>query len=191
VGRTSTAVAEQHRAEVITNAARLIRRDGATVPLSDLMAAAGLTKGGFYKQFRSKDELLGLAASEAFDGILALMAELLPETADRADARQALFADYLAPAHRDDPASGCANTALAADAARAAEDSPLRDAYGAGITATLEALEKYYDDDGESRQKAINTLVAMVGAVSLSRATAGTPLSDEILETVRQTLTAA
>ncbi|WP_127505655.1 TetR/AcrR family transcriptional regulator [Actinoplanes solisilvae] len=188
MSRNSKTVAERNRAEVITNAARLIRRDGTGVPLSDLMAAAGLTKGGFYKQFGSKDELVGLAATDAFSEILALMGRLRDEAADTADAREALLTEYLSTMHRDDPGSGCANAALATDAARAGDGSPLREAYRTGITTTLTKLESYYDDD--RRRNAINTLAAMVGAISLARATAGTPLSDEILETVRQTLMA-
>ncbi len=191
MSKASQADAAIHRDEVVTAAARLLRERGAAgISVSDVMSAAGLTHGGFYKHFGSKDELVGIAAGEAFGGILSLMERLRAELPDPVEARNSLLDDYLSTEHRDNPGDGCANTALAADAARASADSPLRRSYLTGVEATLNRLEDYETggDRAELRRRAIGDLATMVGALTLARASAGNALSDEILDVVREQL---
>ncbi|MEU5902771.1 TetR/AcrR family transcriptional regulator [Micromonospora sp. NPDC047527] len=175
---------------------RLLRERGAAgMSVQDIMGAAGLTHGGFYKQFSSKDELLGIAATTAFGELLALLAQLGDELPDGSEAWSALLRHYLSPEHRDAPGTGCANTALAADAARASADSPLRTSYVAGVEETLKRLTNLEDalgrGENEARQRAIVDLATMVGALTLARATGQTPLSEEILQTTQEALSTA
>jgi TetR/AcrR family transcriptional repressor of nem operon len=194
MSKASQADAAIHREEVVAAASRLLRERGAAgISVSDVMSAAGLTHGGFYKHFSSKDELVGIAASEAFDGLLSLMDRLRSDIPDRATAKGAMLDDYLSAEHRDNPGDGCANTGLASDAARASAESPLRRSYRAGVEKTLAQLTGYEADaadPAEARRQAIGDLATMVGALTLARATAGDALSDEILEVVREQLEA-
>lgn len=193
MGRTSRAEAARHREEVVAATSRLLRERGAAgMSVQDLMGAAGLTHGGFYKHFSSKDELLGIAATTAFGELLALLDQLSADLPDRSEARTALLRHYLSPEHRDAPGTGCANTALAADAARSPADSPLRASYAVGVQETIRRLTDIEDAAGEdapeARRMALVDLATMVGALMLARATAQTPLSDEILHTAQQAL---
>ncbi|MET8371759.1 TetR/AcrR family transcriptional regulator [Micromonospora profundi] len=195
MGRTSRAEAARHREEVVAATSKLLRERGAAgMSVQDLMGAAGLTHGGFYKHFSSKDELLGIAATTAFGELLALLDRLSDDLPDRAEARSALLRHYLSAEHRDTPGTGCATTALAADAARASAGSPLRVSYATGVQETLKRLTGIEDASGrgatEARQRAIVDLATMVGALMLARATGQTPLSEEILQTAREALSA-
>lgn len=168
-------------------AARLLRERGsAGISVQDVMAAAGLTHGGFYKHFASKDELMAIAAESAYEGMLAELAALATQP-DKTAARDELIGDYLSTRHRDAPGTGCPNTALAVEAAQADGRSPLRKAYTDGLRRTLDALTEL-EDGPEARTRAILDLATMVGALSLARAAGRTALSKEILETVRDAL---
>ncbi|MEO3816700.1 TetR/AcrR family transcriptional regulator [Plantactinospora sp. B24E8] len=194
MGRASRADAAKHRAEVVVATSKLLRERGATaMTVQELMAAAGLTHGGFYKHFGSKEELVGIAATAAFDEIMALLVELAEEADDPSTAQADLARRYLSTEHRDSPGIGCANTALATDAARSPADSPLRTSYAAGLQTTLERLTAYQETPGrtpeQARRRAIVDFATMVGALTLARATSQTPLSEEILEVVREAIT--
>ncbi|MEV4825634.1 TetR/AcrR family transcriptional regulator [Micromonospora sp. NPDC049274] len=193
MGRTSRAEAARHREEVVAVTSRLLRERGAAgMSVQDLMGAAGLTHGGFYKQFSSKDELLGIAATTAFGELLALLDQFSDDLPDRSEARRALLRHYLSPEHRDTPGTGCANTALAADAARASADSPLRTSYAVGLQETVKRMTDLAEAPGrdgtEARRRALVDLATMVGALTLARATGQTPLSEEILQTAQEAL---
>jgi TetR/AcrR family transcriptional repressor of nem operon len=170
MGRVSQAQAQENRRQVVASAARLFRERGVQgVSVADLMAAAGLTHGGFYKRFASKEALVSEAVAQAFD-----------DRAQAADQDPAHFVDvYLSPAHRDDPGGGCPAAGFGADVAREAPDSDARRSYARGV----EAYARLLDGD----LAAVSTLV---GAIVLARATAGTDLSDDILAAARADLTA-
>ncbi|MCS5716906.1 TetR/AcrR family transcriptional regulator [Herbiconiux sp. CPCC 205763] len=193
MSRASQADAAKHRDEVVTAAAQLLRERGAAgISVQEVMAGAGLTHGGFYKHFASKDELVGLAATEAFGEILALLDGLRGHDLDRSTLGSRVVNDYLSAEHRDEPGTGCANTALASDSARAPE-SPLRSSYLEGLGGTIERLtevrkEAGDSDEADARRHAIETLASLVGALTLARATAGDPLSDELLSVVSEGL---
>jgi TetR/AcrR family transcriptional repressor of nem operon len=190
--RASRAQMELHRQTVLHAASKMVRErgvDGVTVP--EVMATAGLTHGGFYRHFESKDALVAQACAAAFTQRLAAMDDAL-ETTDNAEAaRRAWLEYYLSPAHRDAPEDGCATAALAGDVARAPEGAALRDAYLDGLRNMIEKTERLGNRpaDPEAReQEVLVELATAVGALVLSRAIAGDGLSERVLDTVRRRL---
>ncbi|HEY0535987.1 MAG TPA: TetR/AcrR family transcriptional regulator [Actinoplanes sp.] len=181
MGRVSQAQAQENRRNVVRTAGRLFRERGIDgVSVADVMAAAGLTHGGFYKQFESKDALVVEAIAQAF----AEQAEKLRHYRDQPDqaaARSDFVTGYLSPEHRDDPGPGCPTAGFGGDLARAENETPAREAYAAGI----DRYSRWLGSESEPDLVAVST---MVGAVLLARATAGLEISDQILEAARQAL---
>lgn len=183
MGRVSQQQAEENRRRVVETAARLFREKGTHLSVADLMKASGLTHGGFYKQFASKDALIDEATTHAFAELAQLHAAGLERHAGQRDeARQALIDNYLSVEHRDNPADGCPAAALAADMAREPADSEARRVYAEGVGDFAEALADE-EHDGLVR------LSTMIGALVLSRATKGSSLSEEVLVAAREELT--
>ncbi|EQM32337.1 MULTISPECIES: TetR/AcrR family transcriptional regulator [Rhodococcus] len=183
MGRVSQQQAEENRRRVVETAARLFREKGTHLSVADLMKASGLTHGGFYKQFASKDALIDEATTHAFAELAQLHAAGLERHAGQRDeARQALIDNYLSVEHRDNPADGCPAAALAADMAREPADSEARRVYVEGVGDFAEALADE-EHDGLVR------LSTMIGALVLSRATKGSSLSEEVLVAAREELT--
>ncbi len=182
MGRVSQAQAQENRRRVVETASRLIREQGTQVSVADLMKAAGLTHGGFYKQFGSKEELVGEATAHAFAELARHHRDNLERYAGRREAAQSAAIDtYLSVEHRDSPADGCPAAGLVADVAREGAGEEARRVYtqGVGDFADFLATE---DQDGITR------LCTMLGALVLSRATKGSPLSEEILAAAREVL---
>jgi TetR/AcrR family transcriptional repressor of nem operon len=172
MGRVSQAQAQQNRERIVATAARLFRERGVSgVSVADVMAEAGLTHGGFYKHFASKDALVAEAVTQAFT---AQAAELGPDVT-------AFLGAYLSPTHRDNPGGGCPSAGFGGDVAHASGGDETRFAYAKGV----EAFATYLGKPGEPDLAALSM---MAGALILSRATAGTPLSGEILAAARETL---
>lgn len=189
MGRSSRADAAMHREQVVTATSRLLRERGSGVSVQDVMATAGMTHGGFYKHFESKDELVGVAATAAFDDLNGWFRQILADSPGKPEARRELLRNYLSTDHRDDPGGGCASTALACDTTRAPEDSPLRESYVEGLAKTIDMVARFQDSgDAEARRRAVIEFATMVGALTLSRAAGKSALSDEILDTVRESL---
>ena len=190
MARVSKEQAARHRADVVDAASRLFRERGLNeVGLTEVMTTVGLTQGGFYKQFESKQAL----AAEATDRAFALNGADLESVAahhpdDPNAAMREFVANYLSPRNRDDRADGCATTALSGDATRDEADGPLRAAYTRGVEGYLDQLARF-TEPGTGRAERITTMCALVGALTLARATAGSPLSEEILDAVRDHLT--
>jgi TetR/AcrR family transcriptional regulator, transcriptional repressor for nem operon len=184
---------ELHRRTVLHAASKMVRErgvDGVTVP--EVMATAGLTHGGFYRHFASKDALVAEACAAGFTQRLADMDEAL-ETTDNAEAaRRAWLEDYyLSPGHRDTPEDGCAAAALAGDVARAPEGAALRDAYLDGLKSMIEKMGRLGNrpaDPDAREQEILVELATAVGAVVLSRAISGDDLSERLLAAVRRHL---
>lgn len=118
MGRVSQAQAEENRRRVVDTASRLFREQGTQVSVADLMKAAGLTHGAFYKQFASKEALVDEATAHAFAELAQRYSAGLDRHDGREAAQQALVDTYLSVEHRDDPAHGCPVAALATDIAR-------------------------------------------------------------------------
>lgn len=182
MGRVSQQQAEENRRRVVQNAARLFRAKGTHLSVADLMKASGLTHGGFYKQFASKDALIDEATTHAFEELAQLHSAGLEEHAGQRDsAREALINTYLSVEHRDNPADGCPAAALAADMAREPADSEARRVYTEGVGDFAAALA---DEEADGLVR----LSTMVGALILARATQGSPVSETILESARTSL---
>ena len=109
----------QTRDRIVRNAARKLRAEGLSGPgVASVMKASGLTVGGFYKHFRSKDELLADAIAEGFSESSEKIYSTL-QNLPREDRWKELVRLYLSPEHRDHPDSGCPVAALAPEMARA------------------------------------------------------------------------
>jgi TetR/AcrR family transcriptional regulator, transcriptional repressor for nem operon len=179
--RVSRTQAEQNRQTVIDVASRLFRENGFDgIGLKDLMEAAGLTHGAFYKQFASKEELAARASERALESATrkwSAAAEANPK-----DPLAAVVAFYLSMGHREESGDGCPVVALGADAARQSED--VKASFEAGIRKYLEMLGPWVGDpDGEdSTDKAMAVLSTMVGAMVLSRAVNNKRLSKRLLQ---------
>jgi len=176
MGRVSQAQAQENRKRIVETAARLFRERGiAGVSVADVMAEVGLTHGGFYKHFASKDalvaEAVGLAFAEAGARVTAV---------DRAT-----FLDYyLSPEHRDSAGAGCPMAGFGGDLAREDPGNAAVPAYAQGV----DLYARHLAGDGGADLAAVST---MVGALLLARATAGTDLSDRILAAAKASLSSA
>ncbi|MDH6705895.1 TetR/AcrR family transcriptional repressor of nem operon [Kitasatospora sp. MAA19] len=188
--RVSRAEAERRRRQVIDSTARLIREKGADqVSVPQAMATAGLTHGGFYRHFASKDDLVAQALGAAFAERREAMDHLADEPAAEGRTPRAEFlARYLSTPHRDNPGQGCAAAALAADAARAEPGTPLRTAFTAGLRDLVDGFQ--YLPDPAEREAALADLSTLVGALLLARASEDPALSAEFLAAARHRLSA-
>jgi TetR/AcrR family transcriptional repressor of nem operon len=192
MAKSSREQADRNREVIEDVSARLFRERGLNgISVATLMGAAGLTHGGFYGHFSSKDELAALACAKAFDETTRKWTRRIEAAAgDREAMRSNIVDPYLTAAHRDTPGEGCAAAALASDIAREAEDKPVRQAYVDGFKSMVHNWMKTVpeDDDDRRRSRALIELSAMVGALVLARATCGDPMSDEILDAARDYL---
>jgi TetR/AcrR family transcriptional regulator, transcriptional repressor for nem operon len=178
----------QNRERVIDTAATLLRERGiAGVGIADLMSAAGLTHGGFYRQFKSKDDLVVQAVKRSYATVGADLRQKL-EAAGEAPLA-ALVREYVSDHHRDEPGQGCCLAALATDAARS-DDPELRTFFGTIVANYIDLLTGLAPGElpAEKRSAAIAILAEMVGAVVLSRVVPDAGLSDDILTTVADDL---
>jgi TetR/AcrR family transcriptional repressor of nem operon len=177
--KVSREQARLNRAHVVEVAGAEFRRHGFDgIGVADLMKAAGLTHGGFYGNFASKDDLAAEASAHAIAETTNALTEHL---AGAKDPLAAFVELYLSPEHRDNPAQGCVLAALAPDAARG---SPaLHQAFEQGVEDYLALLAPLSPGETESarRQTAMATVATAVGALVLSRTVADPTLSDAIL----------
>ncbi|MCX4410055.1 MULTISPECIES: TetR/AcrR family transcriptional regulator [unclassified Streptomyces] len=186
MGRVSQAQAQENRQRVVATASRMFREKGTAVSVADLMKAAGLTHGGFYKQFASKEDLVDEAITHAFENpapYSAAAAVTPKEGEDHEAARQAMIDDYLSIWHRDHAAEGCPVSGFAADLGREPDQAAgAREIYINGVRNRAARLATG-DDDGLAQ------FCTLVGALALARATRGNPLSEELLQAARTALT--
>lgn len=187
--RVSRVQAEENRRTVIDVASRLFREKGFDgIGLSDLMKGAGLTQGGFYKQFESKDDLILEASSKALEKGVANWAGVVSKAAGKP--LRALVHFYLSRQHRQETSIGCALAALAPEAAR--RSPALRQAFKAGINRHLDLLDELAPpgSGGDTRDRSIVALSTMVGALVLSRAVDDEQLSNRFLQAATESLLA-
>jgi TetR/AcrR family transcriptional repressor of nem operon len=166
--------AQKNRAHVVEVAGTEFRKHGFDgIGVADLMKAAGLTHGGFYNNFESKDALAAEAVTRVFAETIARMRE---HAASSSDPLAAVVHLYLSPEHRDSLAAGCAIAALSQDAARGSE--PLRAAFGAGIEGYLDLMVELAR---VTRARAMAIYSTRIGALTLSRTIPDRALADQIL----------
>ncbi len=173
--------AAENRERVVDEAARLFREKGFDgVGVAELMAAAGLTHGGFYNHFGSKDDVEAAALGRVFERAVGRITAIAQteDAEERSRAFAAYCERYVSVEARDASAASCPMVAFAGDVSRQA--GPVREAYAEGLAAYLEAFVKA---SGLSRPEALRQFATLVGALTLARSAAGrdTTLSQEIL----------
>ena len=172
---------------IVSIASKRFREKGlAGFGIAELMKEAGLTVGGFYKHFGSRDDLVAEAVNSAFGG-----------WKRRVDAAKSggpsvslakLIDDYLNEAHRDHPGTGCAFSALAPEIARS--DKRTRSLSSEQVRSDIQLIATLLagKDERTARSQAILAFSALVGAMSLAHAVSDEALSREILRTVAELL---
>jgi TetR/AcrR family transcriptional regulator, transcriptional repressor for nem operon len=182
--RVSREKAAENRERIVEAASQMFREYGFDgVGLDAIMHRAGLTHGGFYGHFRSKDDLAAAALTRAL------------ETSVRKQGHYTKLADlvsgYLSERHCTDRANGCAVAALAADIVRQGKD--VRRGLTAHVRAQLDRFTNLLKTGSRAsrRKRAIVTLSGMVGALTLARAVDDPALSQEILAAARDALSGA
>lgn len=180
--RVSKAQAAHNRELTIQAAATLFRERGVDhVTVQDVMAAVGLTHGGFYRQFASKEALVLEATRHAYTAMAASMVEAETTLGDHHAAQLAYIRNYLSAEHRDHPGQGCPTAGLIQDVARSGTPE-VRDALASGVV----DLARWLAPDDQS---GLVTACTLIGALLVARATEGTPLSAQVLEQVSAALT--
>ena len=179
--RKSNKEAAQTREAIVAAAADHIKRTGiAEASLADVMAAAGLTHGGFYRHFRNKEQLVAEAFSAAGDKTIAVVGRNIGK-----GGVNALVDSYLSTSHRDSPSPICPFAALGSEVARSGDETK------AAATEVLEKLLVTLADSRsgpEARGDAIVALATMIGAMTMARMVSDTFLSDEILNRTKDHL---
>jgi TetR/AcrR family transcriptional repressor of nem operon len=181
--------AENHKREtrdrVLRIAARALRQSGPDkVSIAEVMQAAGLTHGGFYAHFKSKDAFLAETLSGIFERAGAKTRDMVTGLPPL-HALATYIDNYVSAAHRDHPENGCPIVALNSDLPR--QSKKFRDAFDRGVKSLVAALAGWLADAGARDADALapSILSAMVGAVALSRAVSDRELSDELLKVAR------
>ncbi|WP_029921775.1 TetR/AcrR family transcriptional regulator [Nevskia soli] len=188
MGHSQADKAQTHQRLVRTAAGQFRDRGIEGISLAELMKLLGLTHGGFYKHFSSRDELVGEAIGYALaEGDAAMHGWLFKD--GKADLPNFIHT-YLSEAHRDSRANGCTVSALSADVARKGEDLQglFRDQIERNIGMLVAAMEGV--PAGERRGQAMLLLSALYGALMLARSTGDSRLSQEFLRTVGDKLVA-
>ena len=191
MSRVSREQAELNRTAIEDTSSRLFREKGITgVSVTDLMAAVGLTHGGFYGHFESKDALAAIACAKAFEQSVAKWHKRVGDHSDRTAALASIVDNYLSIKSRNGAGTGCPLSALAIDVAREPADKPVRDAFLTGVNNLLEILVGLQGagDDTRDRTLALGQLSTMVGGLVLARATRGDRISEEFLAAAREQL---
>jgi len=172
------------RARIVKSAAVQLREKGARgVGVADLMKEAGLTHGGFYAHFKSRDALVIEALGQAMDGSRQRWRDAA-EQAPEGEKFAALVNQYVTAKHRDDPGGGCTMAALGAEIVR--EGPKARKLFLAQLERMIAALSAQLPGSPEqAREQAIVALTSMVGSIVLSRVAGNGALSSDILDAGR------
>lgn len=178
--RVSREKTKQTHDRILDAASRLFREQGiAAVGVDAVMQAAGLSHGGFYRHFPSKDALAAAALGHALDQTLSAQAAYA--------SLDEVVSAYLSAEHRAAPGEGCAIAALGPEVARL--DGKARATLTENVKAQIDRLAALQPEGtAEPRQRAVATLAGLVGALVLARAVDDVAVSDEILEATHAVL---
>ena len=173
------------RDRIVRNAARKLRAEGLNGPdVAGIMKASGLTVGGFYEHFRSKDELLAEAIAQAFSDSKKLYSSV--QSVPREDRWKELVRLYLSPEHCDHPDAGCPVAALAPEIARAKLSVRKRTS---GVIKEHKWVEFMPGASAAERERnSFIILSAMAGAVSIARVFTEPTDKERVLASVRNHL---
>ena len=186
--RVSRERAHENRGKILQAAAQLFREKGFEgIGIADLMKKVGLTHGGFYGHFASKEDLMVQTCSYAVDEILEQGQASRKPVKGRG--YKAFIGRYLSTEHRDNPGQGCLIAALGVDAAR---QSPIiKQAFTQSFNRLVNALMNLLPankTEAAKREQALMTLASLVGAQVIARAVDDPKLSEEILRIVNKNL---
>ena len=181
--RKSKEEASRTRERIVAAAAAEFRRNGIVATgLNDLMSAAGLTHGGFYKHFESKEHLVTEACRHA------VQSAILEGLGAAASEGSGAAAAYLSTGHRDNPATGCPLSAIGSELARS--DEKTRAAATAGFLKLVEIMGGQFGKvaPATARRRALVAVSTMIGALTMSRIVTDPELSAEILKQAKMNL---
>jgi TetR/AcrR family transcriptional regulator, transcriptional repressor for nem operon len=177
---------QETHARIVRKASVRLREKGAHgVGVADLMKEAGLTHGGFYAHFNSREALVIEAFAYAMDRSTARWRKIAEATPP--EQRLSMIVDtYLSPAHRDDPGHGCAVPALSAEIAR--ESAKTRKAFAAKLEQMIDMVADQISDQPRkvARKQAAAALATMMGTLVLARVAGSGEFSEEILAAGRE-----
>lgn len=176
---------ESHE-RILRSAGSLVRKKGISgANINEVMAGAGMTVGGFYAHFPSKQSLMAEAIREA---LRQSRERLAAYAADKKGAGriEAVAGSYLSRSHRDNPEAGCPLPAALGEISRA--DAQVREALAEEMENSVEEMASHLREAGieDPEGEALALFSLMVGGLALARALRGLPLSDEVLRACRQ-----
>ncbi len=180
---------KEHKAEtrqkILEAAGRLFRERGYDgVGVDAIMAEVGLTAGGFYSHFESKEALFAAAMSHSYDTRRAKLSSQLKST-DESSYLQNLIYSYLSRTHRDSIMEGCMFAALTTDVVRGGTET--REQYENRLRQFISTIEAQLPaGDAPEKERAIGILVQLIGGLMLARAVNDEKLSTDILKACRQ-----
>jgi TetR/AcrR family transcriptional repressor of nem operon len=173
------------RRRIVETAAREFRAKGLDgVGVADLMAQAGLTHGGFYAHFDSKDALIEEACRYGIEATIETL-DFRARSAPPGDGLRTIVRTYLSRSHRDDAARGCIMASLAGEVAR--RPPATRRAVTVPLHRLVAVIARQLPDAGDAtrERRALAIAASLVGAITLARAVDDPALSDAILEASR------
>lgn len=188
--RVSREQATKNRKRIVDAAGQLFCERGFDgIGVADLMKAAGLTHGGFYGHFGSKEDLAAEASTQAFLRSAERWLSLIESS--RGTPLAAITRNYLSETHRDHPGQGCPMAALGPDAAR--QGRPVRQAFAEGFEKHLEILTEISPGRSKAarRKAALGFMAQMVGAMVLARLVGSEDLSKDIIAASQSAIAAA
>jgi len=175
---------ESTRQRILETASARFRKDGIeSVGVADVMAEAGLTVGGFYSHFDSKEELVREAMSTASGSSRTNFDKRIAE-----GGLEAWIRFYLSTGHRDHPERGCSAAALGSELARHPESS--RETFGANLIRITDAVEAHLPKTmkpTERKKTAVGIFATMIGALQMARTVPDLEVSQQILDAGRAT----
>ena len=150
----------RHHTEIVAKAATMLRERGIDgLSVADLMQAAGLTHGGFYRHFASKDALVAEATTAAFASFVERIERGIAKNGP-ASALRDYVADYLSLGHIANPAAGCPIAAYGTDVAR--QGPPIRDAYARGLDRMCLAIAGCFADAPARSQRLAREILSLI-----------------------------
>jgi TetR/AcrR family transcriptional repressor of nem operon len=178
------------RRRIVDVAARQFRLNGIQATgLNDLMAEAGLTRGGFYRHFESKDQLVAEACARSFESMIASLENAASESdGEGTGSFQAIVGRYVSDDHRDNRAARCPLAAMGSELARA--DEGTRAAASEGMDDLVEVVTKCLgrSQPDVTQSRAVFAVAAMVGAITMSRIIVDPNASSRVLQFVKEHL---
>ncbi|MEC0208348.1 TetR/AcrR family transcriptional regulator [Paenibacillus ehimensis] len=171
------------RHKILQSASQAFRASGIkAVSVPQIMSGAGLTHGGFYAHFDSKEQLVAEACKSAMEDTVARLGSVAEQTAD-GQKLTAVIESYLSATHRDSAEQGCIMPALAGEIARSSED--IREVFTDEVSRFLSFVSGLV---GQDEDKSIALTATMVGSILLARSINDPELSDKILSVCRADL---